>query len=97
MILLNYNFKIEFLTSKNICHVESLLRYILKNMEVFKDFIIVILTMNCEIKNMIVNTVKELPVTLADIKRESWEDEFIKSSKDKIDNKNPNVPEVFSL
>ena len=46
---------------------------------------------------MIANTVKELPVTLADIKRESREDEFIQSIKNKIHNKDPNVPEVFSL
>ena len=52
---------------------------------------------NCEIKNRIANTVKELPVTLADIKRESREDEFIQSIKNKIHNKDPNVPEVFSL
>ena len=96
-ILLNYNFKIEFLTSKNICHADSLSRLIPKNTEVFEDSIIATLRTNCEIKNMIVNTVKELPVTLADIKRESREDEFIKSIKDKIHNKDPNVPEVFSL
>ena len=46
---------------------------------------------------MIANSVKELPVTLADIKRESREDEFIQSIKNKIHNKDPNVPEVFSL
>ena len=46
---------------------------------------------------MIPNTVKELPVTLADIKRESREDEIIQSIKNKIHDKDPNVPEVFSL
>ena len=39
-ILLNYNFKIEFLTSKNICHADSLSRLIPKNTEVFEDSII---------------------------------------------------------
>ena len=43
------------------------------------------------------NPVKELPVTLADIKRESPEYEFIQPIKNKIHDKNPNVPEVFSL
>ena len=46
---------------------------------------------------MIADTVKEFPVTLADIKRESRKDEFIQSIKNKIRNKDPNVPEVFSL
>ena len=61
-ILLNYNFKILFLTSKNICHTD---------------------------KNMIANTIKELPVTLADIKRESRDDDFIQSIKNKIHDKDP--------
>ena len=53
--------------------------------------------MDCEIKNMNANIVKELSVTLADIKRESREDEFIQPIKNKIHDKDPNVPEVFSL
>ena len=96
-ILLNNNFKIDFLTSKSICKADSLSRLIPQNTEVFEDSIIATLRTNCEIKNMIANTVKELPVTLADIKRESREDEFIQSIKNKIHNKDPNVPEVFSL
>ena len=38
-ILLNYNFKIEFLTSKNICHADSLSQLIPKNTRVFEDSI----------------------------------------------------------
>ena len=34
------NFQIEFLTSKNVCHADSLSRLISKNMEVFEDSII---------------------------------------------------------
>ena len=82
-ILLNYNFKIEFLTSKNICHANNLSWLILQNTKVFGDSIIATLRMDCEIKNMIANTVKELPVTFFDIKRESREDEFIQSIKSK--------------
>ena len=96
-ILLNYNFKIGFLTSKNICHADSLSWLIPQNTEVFDDSIIATLGTDCEIKNMIANTVKELPVTLVDMKRESREDEFIQSIKNKIHDKDPNVPEVFSL
>ena len=46
---------------------------------------------------MIVDTIRELPVTLADIKREALKDDFIHNTKNKIYNKDPNVPEVFSL
>ena len=46
---------------------------------------------------MIVDTIRELPVTLADIKREALKDDFIHTTKNKIYNKDPNVPEVFSL
>ena len=58
-IVLNYNFKIKFLTSKNICHAESLSQLIPKNMEVFEDFIIATQRTDCEIKNIIANSVKE--------------------------------------
>ena len=45
---------------------------------------------------MIADTIKELHVTLADIKRELLKDDFIHTTKNKIYNKDPNVPEVFS-
>ena len=54
--LLNYNFMIEFLTSKNICHADSLSQLIPKNTEVYEDSIIITLRTDCEIKNMIANT-----------------------------------------
>lgn len=41
-----------------------------------------------------VNTIKEFSVTLVDIKRETLKDDFIQT---KMYNKNPNVPDVFSL
>ena len=96
-ILLNYNFKIEYLSSKNICHADSLSRLVPKNTEVFEDSIIATLRTNCEIKNMIAETIRELPVTLADIKREALKDDFIHTTKNKIYDKDSNVPEVFSL
>ena len=46
MILLNYNFKIDFLTSKNICHADSLSRLIPQNTDVFEDSIIATLRTN---------------------------------------------------
>ena len=46
---------------------------------------------------MIADTIRELPVTLADIKREALTDDFIHTANYKIYNKDPNVLEVFSL
>ena len=46
---------------------------------------------------MIADTIRELLVSLADIKREALKDDFIHTTKNKIYNKDPNVPEVFSL
>ena len=85
-ILLSYNFKIEYLSSKNICHAHGLSRLVPKNTEVFEDSIIATLRTNCEIKNMITNTIRELPVTLADIKREALKEDFIHTTKNKIYN-----------
>ena len=46
---------------------------------------------------MIANTVKQLPVTLLEIKIESMNDDFITNIKRKISAKNEKEPEVFSL
>ena len=46
---------------------------------------------------MIANPIKELPVTLLEIKSEVMNDDFITNIKQKITAKNEKVPEVFSL
>ena len=46
---------------------------------------------------MIANIIKELPVTLLEIKSEGMNDDFITNIKHKITAKNEKVPEVFSL
>ena len=50
-----------------------------------------------EIKNMMLNTIRELPVTLQEIKREAQEDEFISATKQKIADKNQQIADIFSL
>ena len=96
-ILLNYNFKIEYLPSKQISHADGLSKLVLKYSEPFEDTIIAALRTDCEIKNMIANTIKEMPVTLLEIKSEAMNDEFITSIKQKIIAKNAKGPEVISL
>ena len=46
---------------------------------------------------MIANTIKELPVTLLEIKSEAINDDFMTNIKQKITAKNEKVAEVFSL
>ena len=65
--------------------------------EPFEDIIIAALRTDCEIKNMIGNTIKELPVMLLEIKSEAMNDDFIPNIKQKITAKYEKVPEVFSL
>ena len=96
-ILLNDNFKIEYLPSKQISHADGLSRLVPKYSEPFEDTIIAALQTDCEIKNMIANTIKELPVMLLEIKSEEINDEFITNIKQKITPKNEKVSEAFSL
>ena len=91
------NFKIKYLPSKQISHAYGLSRLVLKYSEPFEDTIIAALRTDCEIKNMIANTIKELPVMPLEIKSEAMNDDFITTIKQKITAKNENVPEVFSL
>ena len=46
---------------------------------------------------MMLNTIRELPVTLQEIKREAQEDEFISATKQKIGDKNPQIVDIFTL
>ena len=79
-ILLNYNFKIEYLPSKQISHADGLSRLVPKYSKPFEDTIIAALRTDCEIKNMIANTIKNLP----EIKSKAMNDDFITNIKQKI-------------
>ena len=96
-ILLNYNFKIEYLPSKQISHADGQSSLVPKYCEPFEDPIIAALRTDCEIKKIITNTIKELPVTLLEIKSEAMNDDCITNIKQKITAENGKVPEVFSL
>ena len=79
-----YDFKLEFLSSKQIAHADGLSRLISTQKELLKDSVIAALRIDCEIKTIINNIIRELPVTLLAIKPEAVNDEFIKTTKQKL-------------
>ncbi len=74
---MNYNFKLEFLSSKQIVHADGLWRLIPTQKKLLEDAVIAALRIDSEIKTMINNTIRELPVTTGN-------DEFIKNTKQKL-------------
>ena len=46
---------------------------------------------------MMLNTIRKLPVTIQEIKREAQEDEFISDTKQNIADKNQQIADIFSL
>ena len=83
-ILLKYNFKVESLPSKKLCHANGLSRLISKHREHLEDTVIASLRLEREFKTTLCNTVRELPVTLDQIKPEALNDEFSRQTKTKI-------------
>ena len=73
IILLNYNFKIEFLSLKKLGHADGLSRLIPKFSEPLEDIVIAVLSDEEELSVLLCNTIWELPVTLEHIKRSNWE------------------------
>ena len=82
-IVLNYNFKMGFQPSKKLCHAAGLSRLILKHREPLKDTVIASLRTG-EFKTTLCNTVRELTVTLDQIKQEALNNKFIRQTKTKI-------------
>ena len=74
----------EFLPSKKLSHADGLSRLIPKHREPPEDTVITSLWTEGEFKTKLCNTVRELPVTLDQIKREALNDEFIRQIKTKI-------------
>ena len=67
VILLNYNFKIQYMPSKKIAHADGLSRLIPDNAELLEETVIAALKQEQELKEVLINTVSELPVTLEEI------------------------------
>ena len=95
-ILLNYNFEMEFLTSSKISHADWLSRFIPKHTELIEDTVIASLRTEVEVKNTLCNTVRELPITLDEIKEKVFDD-FIKEIKNKINDKDQQVSDAYSI
>ena len=93
-ILLNYNFKIEFLPSKKTIMPTDCSDWS-QNMEPLEYTVIASLQTKGEFKTTLCNTVRELPVTLDQIKQEALNDEFIR--KTKICEKDQQTSDIFSL
>ena len=68
MILLNYPFKMECLLSKEIVHADGLPILIPKTREPLEEMVIGSLRSKMYIKYVLYNSVKELPVTLEEIR-----------------------------
>ena len=81
---MNYDFKLALISSKQIAHAEGLSRLIPTQKELLEYSVIAALCIDSEIKIMINNTIRELPVTLLEIKTEAVNDEFIKTTKQKL-------------
>ena len=96
-ILLNYNFNMEFLPSKKLCHADGLSRLIPKQSEPLEDTVIASLRTERDLKTSLCNTIRELPVTLDEIKREAVNDEFIIRMKEKLAQKDQQSPDAFSI
>lgn len=81
IILLNYNFKMQYLPSSKIAHADGLSRLIPKNSELLEERVIAVLKEEKELAEVLVNTVRELPVTLEEIKKAAKMDEYITNMK----------------
>ena len=67
----------EFLPSSKLCHADGLYRLIPKNSEPLEDTVIASLQAEIEIKKILCNTVRELTVTLEEIKNKTLDDSFM--------------------
>ena len=74
----------EFLPSKEIAHVDGSSRLISKNTEPLEETVIALLRSKMDIKYVLFNIVKELLVTLEEIKSKTKFDKFINQTKKKI-------------
>ena len=97
VILLNYDFKMEFLPSKKLGHADGLSRLIPKFSEPLEDTVIAALHAESEVKGVLCNAIKELPVTLEEIRKRAESDAFIKKIKEQVGLKKRNEKGVSAF
>ena len=95
MIPLNYDFDMAFLPSKKLGHADGLSRLIPRTGEPLEDLVITSLRSERDYSSILFNTVKELPVTLDNIRKEAESDDFIRETKGKLQT-DEQLAEVFS-
>ena len=100
-ILLNYNYEMEFLPSKKLGHEDGFSRLIPKFLVTLKDTVIAAIKAEKEVKDMLCNAIKELPVTLDEIREKAENDAFIKKMEMQVRlkkrNKTTNSITAFSI
>ena len=96
-MLLNYSFKMGFLLSKEIAHADGLSRLIPKNTVLLEKTIDASLRSEMDVKYVLLNTVKELPVTPEEIKFKTKYDKFINQNKKQLMNHKVKTNVIFSM
>ena len=96
-ILLNYDFQIQYLSTNKIGHAGGLFRLIPRSTKTFEDTVIAALRSENEVENTLNSTIRELPVSLKEIKSEAVRDKFIREIKAKLLKKNTKIEEIYSL
>ena len=71
IIVLNYNFKREYISSKNNGHADGLSRLLSKNTEPLEETVIVSLKEEKKLSGLLINTIRELPVTLEKLRKQT--------------------------
>ena len=74
----------EFLRSKKIPQTDGLSMLIPKIREPLEETVVASLSSEMDVKNVLYNTVKELPVTLEEIRFKAKFNKFIKKKKNQI-------------
>ena len=87
----------EYLPSKKFGHVDGLSRLIPKYKEPLEDTVMAPLKSEGKLKTALCNTVRELPVTLEQIKQVALRNGYINKIKAKIFFKDQRTTDVFSI
>ena len=83
-VLLNYDFQIQYLSTNKIGQTDGLSRLIPRSAETFEDTVIAALRSENEVESTLNSTIRELLVSLKEIKREAVRDKFIREIKAKL-------------